>query len=141
MGLGSLFSSSSSSSQSTKVNDGRVGADNGGLAFRQLDNNKIVVGSDETAQFAINSTLDALTASTDFIGDQLTSFFNITDRRFTAADNNIQSQNALTAELLKSEQESSDDRLIQIIKYALLAGVGYTVIKSGAVNQVIRAFK
>lgn len=133
---------SAKSNQSSDVNDNRVGADNGAIAFRSANaSNDIIFGSDETAQLAIEASTNALVASTDFIGSALTSFFNLTDKRLDRADNNIDSQNKLNAELLQKEQESSDDRLIKIIKYAMFAGLGYAAIKSGVFKDITRLVK
>jgi len=142
MGIfGSLFSSKSSSSQTTSVRDERVGAENGAIAVRSVSADNVTFGSDDTAQMAIEASTNALTASTDFIGSALTSFFNLTDKRLDRADSNIASQNKMTADLLQKEQESSDDRLIKIIQYAMIAGLGYAVIKSGTIKNIVRSFK
>ena len=78
------FNSSSQSSKSSDLRDERVGADNGSTAFRASGTNTISVGSDEVAiaslyanndaaQMAIESSTNALTASTDFIATAFTS--------------------------------------------------------------------
>lgn len=132
------LSSKSSSSQSTEVRDERVGADNGATAFRASGTNTITVGSDDTAQLAIESTTNALTASTDFIGSALTNFFQLTDQSLQRADNNLRTQNQTAAELLREEQESSDDRLIKV--FAIVAGAGVVVValQSGALKGVFK---
>lgn len=135
------FSSKASSSQETEVRDERIGADNGATAFRAEGTNTITVGSDDTAQLAIESSTNALTASTDFIGAALTNFFNLADKSLERADNNITAQQATTASLLAKEQESSDDRLIGLVKMAALAGVAIVALQSGAVKDIAKGFK
>ncbi|PCI54039.1 MAG: hypothetical protein COB36_11065 [Alphaproteobacteria bacterium] len=128
-------------SQDSQVTDNRIGADNGGIAVHSVDADKVTFGSDETAQFAIEASTNALTTSTEFIGDALTSFFNLTDKRLESADRNQAAQQALTGSLLAKEQESSDDRLIKIFQYGILAFLGYAAIKSGAIKNITRAIK
>lgn len=141
MGFLSFLSPSSSSSQSTTVHDERVGAEGGAIAVRQVSADNVIFGSDDTAQLAIQSSTNALTASTDFIGAALTSFFNLTDKRLQSADSNIAAQNKMTADLLEKEQESSDDRLVKIFTYAIVAGLGYTALKSGVLKDLKGIFK
>jgi hypothetical protein len=135
------FNSSSSSSKATEVRDERVGADNGATAFRAEGTNEITVGSDDTAQLAIESSTNALTATTDLIGSAFSEFLNLTDKRLERADQNIASQNAQTAELISKEQESSDDRLIKVIQIGVVAAVGVVLLQSGAIKDVTGAFK
>lgn len=141
MGLFSFLSPSSSSSQTTTVRDYRVGAENGSTAVHSVNAENVTFGSDATAQMAIESSTNALTASTDFIGGALSSFFNLTDKRLDRADSNIAAQNQMTAELLQKEQESSDDRLIKIFTYAIVAGLGYTALKTGVFKDLKGVFK
>lgn len=129
----------SKASQDSKVTDQRVGADNGAVAFHSLNSDKVIFGSDETAQFAIEASTNALTASTDFLGSTFTKFLNLTDKRFESADRNQAAQQSLTANLLQKEQESSDDRLIKIFQYGIVAALGYTAIKSGIFKDVVKA--
>jgi len=135
------FNSSSSSSKATEVRDERVGADNGATAFRAEGTNSITVGSDDTAQLAIESTTNALTTTTDLIGSAFSNFLNLTDKRLERADLNIASQNETTARLLENEQQTSDDRLIKVIQFAGLAAVGVVFIQSGALKDITGAFK
>lgn len=133
--------SSSSSSQRSEVRDERVGADNGATAFRASGTNTITVGSDDTAQLAIESSTNALTETTDLIDGVLTEFFNSSDKRLEAADRNISENQKLTAELLKNEQETSDDRLIQIFYILAAAGVGIVALQSGFLKDLRGVFK
>jgi len=135
------FNSSSSSKQSTKVYDERVGSDNGSTSFRADGTNTISVGSDDTAQMAIESSTNALTVGTEFINSALTNFLNMTDTQLERADKNVASNQALNAELLMEQEESADDRLMNLLKYGLLAGVGITALKTGLVKDIVGAFK
>lgn len=80
--------SSSKSSQSSDVTDNRIGADNGSLALRtnSSGSQNIVIGSDDVAQFAIESSTNALTTTTDLIGSAFSDFLSLTDRRLERAE-------------------------------------------------------
>lgn len=159
MGL-SFLSSSSSSSQTTELQDKRIGADNGanalGVVLARSHNNTLNIGSDDVAKHSIDAikqiTKDTLTATTDFISKAFTDFLNVTDRRFEAADNNIAAQNQLTetlltnqqnqaAALISQESQSADDRLLKLLKMAMIAGVGVVALQSGALKEIKGAFK
>ena len=135
------LSSKSKSSQSSNVYDERVGADGGSTAFRAEGTNTITVGSDDTAQLAIESTTEALTASTDFIGSALTNFFTLTDQSLKRADENVSAQQASTASLLQNAQVTNDDRLITVIKYIAFGGVAVVALRSGVLKEITGAFK
>ena len=135
------FNSSSSSEQKTEVRDERVGADNAATAFRAEGTNSITVGSDDTAQMAIESSQNALTTSADLIGTAFSNFLNLTDKRLERADQNIAAQNQQTATLLEKEQESADDRLLKLVQIAAFAGVGVVAIQSGIFKDIAKAVK
>lgn len=135
------FDSSASSSQSSRVNDSRTGADNGGIAVRAAETDTLIIGSDDTAQLAIESTTNALTTSADLIQGAFSEFLNITDKRLERADQNIASQQATTAELLSKEQESADDRLIKLFQMVAIAGVAIVTVQSGLFKDIAKAVK
>lgn len=140
-------SSSSSSSSSSDVFDERVGADNGAVAFRELNGGSFHF--DDTSQDvslgaidAIRQTsTDALTASTDFISQAFSQVITASEKGLERADQNLASTREFAASLIDEEQESSDDRLLQIIKFGTLAAIGVVAIQSGAIKDVTGAFK
>tara|TARA_B100001989_G_C24523661_1_gene457336 strand:+ start:241 stop:657 length:417 start_codon:yes stop_codon:yes gene_type:complete len=136
-----LFSSSSKSSNTTNITDQRIGADAGenSYAFRaDGSGNVVTVGSDDVAQFAIESSTKTLEQSTEFIGKALTDFFNVTDRSQEMAYNNIAANQQLTSELLQKNQESSDDRLIGVYQWAVIGILGFVLIQSGSLKGTFK---
>lgn len=134
--------SSSKSSSSSSVQDERVGAEGNATAFRSTGENAIItVGSDDTAQFAINSSTQALTATTNLIGDVFSKILNSTDTRQERAENNIAQQQRFSADLISNQSQTSDQRLINLMKYGLLAGVSIYAFKSGIITKTIRTLK
>ena len=144
MGLfGSLFSSKSSSSSSSSVRDERVGADNNSNAVRSIGNaDTITFGSDEVAGQAIDaireSTSNALTSTADVLQNVFDGFLTATDRSLERSNENLKANQTLSADLLRQEQESSDDRLIKVIGFALLSGVSIVAIRSGFLKGVFK---
>ena len=138
--------SSSRSSQSSNVYDNRVGADNGGVAFREASN--VNFGSDEVATLALQTNADALEitsealrSGTDTVAELFTELLNSSDRRLEAADSNLQAQQTLAGELIRSESESNDQRLIQVFQLLVIAGVGVVLIQSGVLKDIAGMFK
>lgn len=149
------FNSESSSQANTTVNDERFNVEAGGIGFRgdsvafDINNENL---NDDVAQFAIESSTNALTESTDFLQSAFTEIINLTDSRLARADDNLSTQNATAAELLRSQQEqasaliaqeseSSDQRLIEIFKLGIVAGIAVFAIRSGAIKDITGAFK
>lgn len=136
--------SKSSSSKASNVHDERVGADNGSLAFRE-NTGSVIIGSDELASQAIDqvtqNTFDTLTASTDFIAEAFNTFLNFTDKRIDRADANVAATTQFTGDILKAQQETSDDRLIKIVQFAMIAGVGVVALQSGVFKDIAGAFR
>lgn len=136
-----------SSNATSKVYDGRAGADNGSTAFTggtggiRIDGGNLTLGSDDTAQMAIESSTNALTATIDFLGPTLSEFFNVTDKRFERADANAAASRQMTQDLLLQESESADDRLLSVIKWGAGAAVVVVAIQSGVFKDLKGAFK
>lgn len=145
-------SSSSSSSKSSNVYDERVGSDNGATAFRAEGTNTISVGSDDvsqaaifasndSAQMAIESSTNALTASTDFLSNAFTEVLNLTDKRLERADMNNASLQSFASGVINKSQESSDDRLIKLFQMIAIGGVAVVALQSGILKDLKGVFK
>jgi hypothetical protein len=137
--LGGLFGSSSASASTT---DQKVGVESGGNAFGAGSNySNITISSDEVAQMAIASSTQALIETTDFLGDALTDFFNITDGRDARASENDKANNQLTKELLLQESQTADDRLLSVLKWITVGGVAIVAVRSGIFKEIGGIFK
>tara|TARA_R110002124_G_scaffold14054_6_gene63243 strand:+ start:889 stop:1293 length:405 start_codon:yes stop_codon:yes gene_type:complete len=132
------FNSSSSSAQASETTDERVGADNGSTAFRAVGENSIVVGSDDVASIAILAAQEALKTSTDFITDNFTNILNSADRRADKADANSAATQAFAADIVSQAQETSDERIIGMVKILLLSGVAVVAFQSGAFKGIFK---
>ena len=148
--------SSSSQSQATKVNDYRVGAENGGIAIGSQASANIRIGSDDVAiaslenqralsdlaiDTAFESTNNALRTGVDFVAGALSEFLNKSDAQLQRANSNVTASRQFAADLIADNTETSDERLIKIVRYGMGAAVIAITIQSGALNQLIGAFK
>lgn len=140
-------SSSSSSSSSSDVFDERIGADNGSVAIREVTGGSVTFRdtSEDVANTAIdavrqNST-DALTASTDFIGEAFSQVISASEKSLDRAENNLAATRDFAAGLIDKEQETSDDRLVKLFQLVALAGVGIVALQSGALKDITGVLK
>lgn len=138
----SLFSSEAK--QSTQVTDQRAGVEGSGTAISRPSasgNGTLIIGSDEIAGKAIAASTDALALSANFLGDAFTSFLNLTDKRLERADQNNAAVQEFAGEIISKEQETSDDRLMKIVTFALIGGVAIVAIRSGVIKDIVGAIK
>jgi hypothetical protein len=136
-------SSSSSSSSSSDVFDERIGADNGSVAVREITGGDVTFQDldADVAQFAIDSSLRTLQASTDFLNETFTQVLNNSEKSVELANTNVAATRDFAASLIDKEQESSDDRLIKVLMYGSAAVVAVYAIQSGAIKDITGAFK
>lgn len=151
-------SSSSSSSSSSDVFDERIGADNGSVAIRELsggsfsfrdtDEDVAIAAIEEqrdTAKTSIDAvtqtTKDALTASTDFISNAFSQVLSVSEKSAERSEANLNATRDFASGIISEEQESSDERLIQIVQFLALAGVGIVAIQSGLFKDLKGVFK
>lgn len=127
---------------STSTSDQRVGADNGAASFGAGSNyGDITLSSDDTAQMAIESSVNALTETYDFLGPTLTNFFNLTDKRLERADENSSTTQQFASELLLQQGQTADDRLIKVLLWGGGAIVVVVALQSGIVKDIVGGFK
>lgn len=133
-------SSSSSSSSSTSTTDERIGAD-GGASIARVESSgsgTITIGSDDIASEAIKNSKDQLAVSTDFARTVFSQVLALTDKSLQSAESNIAASRDFAAGIIEKEQESSDDRLIKLVTYIMIAGVGIVALQSGVLKGVLK---
>lgn len=132
--------SSSASSSSSSVDDERIGAD-GGSSIARVESSgagAITIGSDKIASEAIKNSKEQLAVGTDFARTVFTQVLELTGKSLQSAENNISASRDFAAGIIEKEQESSDDRLIKLVTYIMLAGVGIVAIQSGVLKGVLK---
>ena len=139
-----LFSSKSSSTTTTQVSDTSSGVQGGGTSVSApyaTAGGTINVGSEVVASEAIQASKDALQIGTDFLETAFGEVLKLTDNRISSAEANIAATQKFAGELIQKEQESSDDRLIKIVTYAIIAGVAIVAFQSGLFKDIAGVFK
>lgn len=136
-------SSKSKSENKTEVTDTRQGvqATNGTATALKTETGSfgdIKIGSDDVAQFAIESSTNALTETTDFLETAYTQILNLADNSLQRADKNVQAQQAQTNTLLTSQSESSEQRSFALIKTLALAGTALGAIMLAGKYKLFR---
>ena len=143
MGLfGGLFESTTKSTTKTSVTDQRVGIEGAGNVGRIDTTGSVIVSSDDVAKLAIEavetSARDNLSVSTNFLEKAFTSVLKLTDTRLNSADQNFQKSQEFAAGIIAKEQETSDDRLIKVVTWGMVAAVIVVAVQSGALKGFLK---
>lgn len=132
-------SSTTTTSTSSTVYDERMGAESGN-AIRT--SGPVYIGSDElakaVAEGAIKNSKETLTLGTDFVLSAFTRVLDLTANSLNSADKNVEASRNFAADIISKEQESSDDRLIKVISYVMIAGIAVVALQSGALKGVFK---
>lgn len=133
MGFLNLFGGDSSSTTKNQTYDQKIGASENAVAQRieAAEGATVTLSSDKVAQYAIDAASANLSATEEFLSNQIGSVLTLLNGVQSSAAANVAASQQIAGETISKGQQTTADQLGKLVIIAGGLMLGYAAIKAG----------